>query len=406
MEQKCIAIKTTGIKCGRICKDGNVRCSMHLNTLNNNGRHTTEIKELTNIQKKEYADKARQFDDDMLAETDTRKRNDIWRQKVYELKVLKLTHQAKLENLQVTQQREVQDTGVDPDKEANERRAEANRNRYALHVQELQQQALEVRNMRHIMFHQMLNQRRVIREAGLDDDDVDIEEQRVLINAVGAGAGLPQVKNDELAQFSSDKQNIHRERTVDLTKEMVGKILAIEVPKEYRWNMANLSKTIADIVSQCNLTPRAGWQMMSKYCQDESIYDMQNGIYGLVLDGVWQFILKSEHKDDLCKALRQEMEDNIGMCAQGNLSRLCNILSGYMDGIGPQESVSEVLGRTLPKLMDIEDIEERLTKARQILTENKVSVSEWETWLEPLVSDQEEDYSVVDTLQKWLKVDA
>lgn len=395
--QFCVAIKMTGVQCGKECGDGNNRCTYHLNALRKNGRHTTEIKEMKSLQKKEYNDKLQQYDAEIKAENDERKKQDILVQKKYYLDKLKLSHKEDLESLEIRQYREVQDTGVDPDKEARERKEEANRIRNAIRIQ-----AMQAYNERHMLFHQMVIERRRMREAGID---VDIEEQEVLINAVGAGAGLPQVRNDELAQFSSDKQNIHRERTVVLTKEMVEKILTIDVPKEYKWNMDSVSKTTADIIGQCSLTPKAAWQMISKYCQDEPIYDMQKGIYGIVLDGVWQFILKSEHKDDLCKALRQEMEDNIGMCAQGNLSRLCNILSGYMDGIGPQESVSEVLGRTLPKLMGIEDIDERMAKARQILTENKVPVSEWETWLEPLVSDQEDDYSVVDTLQKWLKVD-
>lgn len=393
-EQICVAIKTTGESCDKRCKAGETRCTLHLKSMNNNGKHTTEIKELKSLQKKEYTDKRNEFEHLVHAGNDQRKKLDIHLQAEFTLKKLKITHEEALQKLLVKHHREIQDTGVDPDQAARVRRAEAQRARDEIQQQAIERQVQQLRQQRHLFNQQLANNRREMREAGLD---IDLEEQEVLINAIGAGAGanLPAVRNQELANFSADKQNIHRERTVVLTKEMVGKILAIDVPKQYKWNMTSVSQTPADIIGQCSLTPKAGWQMVAKYCQDESIYDLQKGIYGIVLDGVWQFILKSPHKDDLCKALRQEMEDNVGMCAQGNLSRLCNILSGYMDGMGPQESSSEVLGRLLPKLMDITNIVERLTKAHQILLENKVDVSEWESWLDPLISDQDDDSIII-----------
>jgi threonyl-tRNA synthetase len=106
------------------------------------------------------------------------------------------------------------------------------------------------------------------------------------------------------------------------------------------------------------------------------------------------FILNSSDKEDLCRCLKQEMEDNIGMCAQGNLSRLCNILAGYMEGIGSQESLVEILGREFSKLMEIESMEERLTKAFYVLKENNVPIVDWKKWLDPLTCDQDVEMEV------------
>jgi hypothetical protein len=104
-------------------------------------------------------------------------------------------------------------------------------------------------------------------------------------------------------------------------------------------------------------------------------------------------VKNSPDKEDLCKILKQEMTDNIGMCAQGNLSRICNILAGYMDGVGSQESIAERLGRLLPPLMEIADVGDRLRSAFKILQENSVPMSDWDTWIEPLV---DEDDMVID----------
>ena len=86
--------------------------------------------------------------------------------------------------------------------------------------------------------------------------------------------------------------------------------------------------------------------MTQHYCNDHDIYDLGKGIYANVLNGVWQYIKSSEHSEDLKRILKSELEDNLGMCAQGNLSRLCNILSGYMEEIDIR-SLNEIISADL-----------------------------------------------------------
>jgi hypothetical protein len=125
---------------------------------------------------------------------------------------------------------------------------------------------------------------------------------------------------------------------------------------------------------------------MAKYCGDENIYEMGNGIYGRVLNSVWQYIKASPDAADLKKILAAEMEDNIGMCAQGNLSRLCNILSGYLDGINTDvKSKNEIIGEKLAELMSREPNEDnRREVGRLILREHGIPFEEWNAWLEAL----------------------
>ncbi len=185
----------------------------------------------------------------------------------------------------------------------------------------------------------------------------------------------------ELEAFAADKQNIHTTQSVNMTKEVVERVLKIAVPDEYRWNMDTVSKTVGEIIVECKLTAAEMVEMMNRYVRDDDVYNMGSGIYGKVLDGVWQYIRNSPEKADMCRILKQELKDNIGMCAQGNLTRLCNVLAGYMDGIGPQESVAERLGRELPKLMDDG---ERITKAKTLMKSLNIPETEWAPWLEAL----------------------
>ena len=192
-----------------------------------------------------------------------------------------------------------------------------------------------------------------------------------------------------LGAFANDRQNVHTTAAVKQTMDVIKEILKIEVPSEYRWNMTCVSKTMTEIISECGLTPASAWQMVAKYCSDETIYDLQPGIYGKVLDCVWQYIKTSPDKEDLKKILKSEMRDNIGMCAQGNLSRLTNILAGYIDCVKVVESMSDKMGRLLPPLMEIEDIPQRLIAAARVFVEAGLPPDQWEAWASGLLIDQE-----------------
>jgi len=186
----------------------------------------------------------------------------------------------------------------------------------------------------------------------------------------------------DLANLAADRQNVHTAVVVQKVKETVQKVLQVPVPPEYQ---TETLKTPGEIILECGLSRQAAWQMMSKYCADDDIYDLGYGIYGRVLNSVWQYIKASPDAADLKKILASEMRDNIGMCAQGNLSRLCNILSGYMEGLDMDvKSKNEILGERFAPLMDIDDATERQDAAIVILLELKVPLEEWDTWLSPL----------------------
>jgi hypothetical protein len=216
------------------------------------------------------------------------------------------------------------------------------------------------------------------------------------INRARRGANRPRLivqapppirpHRDELYAFVADNQNVHRAATVKMVTTTIEKVLKIEVPKPYRWNLRRLSKTPGCIIADCKLPIPAGMAMMEKYSKPDNIYELGNGIYGRVLDCVWQFISKSDDKESLCAILRTELQDNVGMCMQGNLSRLCNVLAGYIDEIKLTESPSERLGREFPKLMEIEDITQRLSNATAILVEVGLPRAEWSAWTDALVN--------------------
>ena len=185
--------------------------------------------------------------------------------------------------------------------------------------------------------------------------------------------------------FHEDNQNVHLAVTInEVVKNTIQKVITIPVPAEYGHNMATLSKTPGEIIAECKLSIAAGKLLVEKYTSDETIYDMVSGIYGKTLDSIWQYIKNSSDKEVLIKTLKTELEDNIGMCAQGNLTRLCNVLQGYLDDM-PKPPLADILGDLLPPLMTIMDLTIRREKALQIMRTHNVPEDQQEMWLEPLM---------------------
>lgn len=353
----CVAITSKGVQCTK--KSSNQeRCKAHYKSLELFGPNETAQRELKYFHKKEREESLANFTNAEATHPDTT--GD--RQRIYLANsAIQRAQQYRMMVLLVNQQREhVRLTGVDPDQIARERRRVRD------------QQNIENRRLLRAALHEQL--RHVAAAYN--------PPPAVVVPAIG-----PRV----LAAFVADPQNVHTTEAVNQTKSIIAKIRLIIVPEGYRWHPTNGSKTPFEIGMECNLSQSAAWQMISQYAQATAIYDIDEGIYGKVLDSVWQYIKNSPDKNDLCVILKTEMEDNVGMCAQGNLSRICNILSGYMEGVGAQESLAEILGRLLPPLLNIPDVYERVRQACIILRDNRVPQSEWDSWMESFIEDEDED---------------
>jgi hypothetical protein len=364
----CPAVKADGHVCGKRIAADAIRCGGHMSVLLRNGPHQTARNELAHRHKAVSKEFWANAEVQINFETNVIIRERLVEDFEHQFNILKIEHNRQKNMLIREQEDEIRETGIDPDAPARARREEDRRRRRENVQLRWQQEIVEERldaaeQLRNRIANRVNNVNQIVR-------NVEVENRPVV---------------GELARFANDNQNVHTTAAVQQTKDMVARLLAIPVPPEYRWNMLECSKTPGDIIMCCKLTPRGAWQMSAKYCQNETIYDLGEGIYGKVLDGVWQFILRSPDKPDLCRILKQEMEDNIGMCAQGNLTRLCNILAGYMEGIGPQESPAEILGRKLPLLMGVEDENDRLKLAYNLLVDLKIPESHWLFWVEPLV---------------------
>lgn len=370
-DNKCVGITGDGVRCkNNKCAEGDgTRCRVHFRVVQKNGPHQTELDEIKSKWKRITNERINAFHTEHPGELDA----NLAIQLARIMETLRGDKEAELDAATERHRAERARLGYDPDAEANQRR-ETER---ILRLQQNNQRQAEIRE-------------RIMR--GRQQRELD-RIRGMMAELVGqdapAGGGAADVR--PLARFTADPQNVHTTVMVRQTKEIVAKVREIAVPTEYQWNMDITSRTPGEIIADCKLTIHAACQMLTQYSHKTSVYDIEEGIYGKVLDSVWQFIKNSTDKEDLCRILKQEMEDNIGMCAQGNLTRLCNILAGYLDGVAPPESVSEKMGRLLPPLMEIEDPLERVYQAFKIMKDNNVPFEEWDNWASGFIDDEVED---------------
>jgi hypothetical protein len=350
---RCIAIKRDGSQCVHVAGQESNRCKTHQNTLVKHGPNNTALMEIQYKQQKEIQEIRNKYEGQNV---------DVNQDYGREQTDAMIRHRNEIRQMVERQLDEMARTGVNPDREANERR-EAER--------------IE-RNRRN-------RERRRRQMEEFENGGLDIEVLEGLNNAL-------QRRNDELARIVRDNQGVHTTAAVNMVNKTIEKILKISVPEDYRWNMNTCSKTPGDIIVKCKLTPRGAIQMSSQYCSDGTIYGMERGIYGKVLDCVWQFILSSEDSDNLMKILKQEMEDNVGTCTQGNLTRLCNILGGYLDGIEVKESFAVILGNKMPEIATLEDGKERIEATYKLLVETSTPQSEWMKWIKPIMNYEDDDH--------------
>ena len=192
---------------------------------------------------------------------------------------------------------------------------------------------------------------------------------------------LRQRPEGDLERLANDKQNVHTTKVVQMVLDTSKKLIKIAKKKSPDLD------TMAYCFTKCKLTDKARQQMALMYYSDISIYDLKAPTYRLVLDGVWVFINSrtKELQDEIVGRLSQELEDNVGMCPQGNLSRLVNVLSGYMDGVGfkLEKSIQDLM----LELKEIKNKEKRKVMCEKLCKDYKQSEEEKKAWLEALLEE-------------------
>ena len=185
-----------------------------------------------------------------------------------------------------------------------------------------------------------------------------------------------QVKED-LGKFANDKENVHTKKVVDVTLERANEM--IELCKKKHGSEDAFLKLISD----SKLSDKAKENMSKYYYSEDGIYNLPKPTYKLVLEGLWLYIESKVLKTrlEMKERLRQELEDNVGTCAQGNLSRLANVLDFYDNKTVEYEAP---LPDIMAQISKEKNVSVRKSKALEVLKKRKIPKEEFDAWMEAI----------------------
>jgi len=187
-----------------------------------------------------------------------------------------------------------------------------------------------------------------------------------------------------LLHFVNDAQNVHTAVVVAQTNEGEEKLLS--VPTD------GLPVGIKVLVFFAERAPNI--QSFLRVANDvEQWYSTEtcrragDKLYARTLEGLWTLIEQQPETEraELKIRLWEEASDSVGMCCEGHIARLVNVMSGFDEAFHPRVSSGEVIQSKIAEIAaSVLSTEDKIAQARAFMTELSLTEEEQAPWLEAL----------------------
>lgn len=182
-----------------------------------------------------------------------------------------------------------------------------------------------------------------------------------------------------LAAFANDAQSVHRSSVQNATHRSVLALLNRPLVE----GQDTLPEILTGFQSVRWIGPNAHERTVMEITHDYFNTEAFSVMYGEALDHVWAYIREHEHRADLTLRLAQEAAEGIGMCSNGKMARLVNVLQGYDDTL-EAEKPRELFQHAIAALAS-QPLAQRESAARALFAEYAIPEAEHAVWLEPLL---------------------
>jgi hypothetical protein len=198
----------------------------------------------------------------------------------------------------------------------------------------------------------------------------------------------PPAPVQDLARLARDSQNVHTRVVSEQTNKASLKLLTVTVPK------TQSTETVLALVwlpwlyttgvvysSYLRVANDMHTWFNTKTCRTESDY-----LYRQLLRGLVAFINAEKdegRKLEMFKRLWEESEEAVGMCCEGHITRLCNVLVGFDDDFEASVSLGELIQQKMAAIagLDVSE-EEKRKQASVFFDEHKVPDTDRAVWLD------------------------
>lgn len=224
-----------------------------------------------------------------------------------------------------------------------------------------------------------------------EDDPFIVDMRRVRADARVAVADPAPAPLPELGALALDRQNVHTGVVNDRTNDGIARLCAVPVPESQDTRRNVLHAFLEQGVPYENVM--IVWQDVEQWWQTDRCRvgadDPPDQLYRRTLRGIVAYIGRvesAETRTELYRRLYQEAHEAVGMCCDGHLARLVNVLVGFDDAFRPPVSQGELIQTRIAAIAGMEDasVEERLRQANVFFDEIAYPVPERAPWLDVL----------------------
>lgn len=190
----------------------------------------------------------------------------------------------------------------------------------------------------------------------------------------------------ELAVLSHDRQNIHTGPVNKMANETVELLCKVPIPAGQRTTDEIIAAWM-EFTKKCSPKTIKIHDDMVTWGKKETVINEGDYLYRRVLRGLWATIKSYKEKNyevycELLIRLKEETRESLGMCAQGHISRLCNVMVGFDDAFKPPVPPMEIFQEKMAAIARGEaETEEKVAEAKKIMDEFQIPEVERDAWL-------------------------
>lgn len=205
-------------------------------------------------------------------------------------------------------------------------------------------------------------------------EDIDIPPHLLVDPAVPLGP----------PPFALDPQNVHRKEVAKNTNKATKFLLSVKLPakgQDTLWKM--LAMKFAEFAGGVPMGLYVDvLSDIERWSKKDTCREDGDFLYGRLLYAMIVYIQKSEHANELWKRLWEECCEALYMCCEGHISRLCNVLIGFVEGLDPPVALGEILQQKMAAIasQDIPDADKKRL-ANDFFDEHGVPDAERVDWL-------------------------
>ena len=195
----------------------------------------------------------------------------------------------------------------------------------------------------------------------------------------------PDADQRDLARLANDRQSVHTSIVSEQTNKGVTALMSFAIP-EGQNTMVELEGAWASYILEKPDQGRIVLQDMGRWYGLATCREQNDWLFKKVADHLWAYIKTSDHKIELVKRFWQESVDAVGMCCDGHINRLVNVLVGFHPAFEPQVSIKERLQEGMSKIAADETLsdEQKVERAEALMKELNIPEEEQAVWMEAL----------------------